>query len=292
MDVAAVASVRRFNRVVTQRIGVLSEEHLELGRPLGACRVLWEIGDGADVRSLRTRLDLDSGYLSRLLRGLEREGLVSVDPSQEDARVHVATLTAKGRAEVGRLDSQSDELAWSFLEPLDGTLRERLVDAMGVVERLLTAALVTTEVVAPSSPDAQFCLRAYYEELDARFEDGLDMARITRVGVEEMTEPRGLILVARLRDAPVGCGVLRFHGDEPAEIKRMWVASETRGLGLGRRLLRELERIAADRGATVVHLETNRVLTEAIELYRSSGYREVERFNDEPYGDHWFEKEL
>jgi GNAT superfamily N-acetyltransferase len=104
--------------------------------------------------------------------------------------------------------------------------------------------------------------------------------------------PSGLLLIARLRREPVGCGALKLHGDAPAELKRMWVAPPARGLGLGRRLLRALEQHAGQAGATVLHLETNRHLTEAIALYRSAGYREVDAFNDEPYAHHWFEKRL
>src|SRR5581483_6044830 len=90
----------------------------------------------------------------------------------------------------------------------------------------------------------------------------------------------------------VGCGALKFHGRAPTELKRMWVAPSARGLGLGRRLLTELERLAAEHGVRVLRLETNRNLTEAIALYRSAGYREVDAFNDEPYAHHWFEKRL
>ena len=99
-------------------------------------------------------------------------------------------------------------------------------------------------------------------------------------------------MIARLRGRPIGCGALKFHPGEPAELKRMWVAREARGLGLGRRLLLELERHAKQAGTRVVRLETNRTLKEAIQLYRSSGYREVAAFNHEPYAHHWFEKTL
>ena len=102
----------------------------------------------------------------------------------------------------------------------------------------------------------------------------------------------GFAFVATLRGTPVGCGALKFHGRRPAELKRMWVAPSTRGLGLGRRLLAELEHLAREHGARTVRLETNRNLTEAIALYRSAGYREVPAFNDEPYAHHWFEKRL
>ena len=90
----------------------------------------------------------------------------------------------------------------------------------------------------------------------------------------------------------VGCGALKFHAAAPAELKRMWVAPEARGLGLGRRLLSVLETHATAAGARVIHLETNRTLKEAISLYRSAGYEEVAAFNDEPYAHHWFEKRL
>jgi ribosomal protein S18 acetylase RimI-like enzyme len=100
------------------------------------------------------------------------------------------------------------------------------------------------------------------------------------------------LIVARLRGRPVGCGALKLHGRAPTELKRMWVARDARGLGLGRRLVLELERHARRAGARAVRLETNRALTEAIELYRSCGYREVAAFNSEPYAHHWFEKRL
>ena len=105
-----------------------------------------------------------------------------------------------------------------------------------------------------------------------------------------MRPPAGLFLVARLAGEPVGCGGLKFHRDDWAELKRMWVAPETRGLGIGRRVLAELETRAAANSAKVVRLDTNKTLTEAIAMYRSAGYREVDAFNDEPYAQHWFEK--
>ena len=135
--------VRRFNRTVTERIGALTDDYLARSRPLGASRVLWEIGaGGADVRSLRARLRLDSGYLSRLLRGLEAEGLVAVQAGDGDRRVRAVTLTAAGRAERAELDRLSDAHAQSLLDPLTSRQRDRLIEAMGTVERLLTASLV------------------------------------------------------------------------------------------------------------------------------------------------------
>jgi DNA-binding MarR family transcriptional regulator/GNAT superfamily N-acetyltransferase len=288
-----VAGVRSFNRAVTQRVGALQDEYLSRGRPLGASRVLWEIGDDAtDVRTLRARLDLDSGYLSRLLRSLERDGLVVVAADRTDKRVRTARLTAAGRAERKLLDRRSDELARSLLAPLSADHRERLVEAMGVVERLLTAGLVELVVEDPRTAAARLCLESYFAELNSRFETGFDPGQSISASAEDLSEPAGLLLVAKLRGEPIGCGALKLHGDVPFYIKRMWVAPDARGLGVGRRLLAELEDHARRRGAEVVYLETNKTLREAASLYRSAGYVEVDPFNDEPYAHHWFEKRL
>jgi len=289
----SIEQVRRFNRLVTQSVGALEDHYLSRRLPLGEARVLWEIGpDGCDVRTLRARLELDSGYLSRLLRSLEESGLVSVGPSADDRRVRTAQLTRKGRRERELLDRRSDELAQSFLEPLRDRDRERLVAAMAEVERLLTAGLVRFDIADPAERDAQVCLGEYVAELARRFDTGFDPARSISAAAHELRPPAGLFLVARLHGEPVGCGALKFHGRRPAEVKRMWVSPAARGLGVGRRLLGELERLAGEHGVRTLHLETNGSLTEAIALYCSAGYAEVAPFNDEPYAHHWFEKKL
>ena len=163
---------------------------------------------------------------------------------------------------------------------------------MGTVERLLTAGLVHVRVEDPTTRAAEFCIQSYVTELDRRFDAGFDPTRSISADALELGEPHGLLLIARLRGEPIGCGALKFHSADPTELKRMWVAANARGLGVGRRLLVELEQQARDRGVRVLRLETNRSLTEAINLYRSTGYTEVGRFNDEPYADHWFEKHL
>jgi len=293
MERTAIDQVRRFNRTVTQRIGALDETFLARGRPLGQARLLWEIGpDGRDVRDLRSRLDLDSGYLSRLLRSLQDDGLVTIEVNAADGRLRTARLTTAGQAERVELDRRSDEAADSLLGPLSAPQRSRLVSAMAEVERLLAASAVQVGVRDPRHPDARYCLRAYVEELSGRFDSGFDPARSISAADHEMTPPAGLFLVATLHAEPVGCGALKLHPGAPAEIKRMWIAPSVRGLGLGRRLLAELEARAAARGVRVLRLETNRALGEAIGLYRAAGYREVTAFNDEPYAHHWFEKSI
>lgn len=292
-DAGMVRQVRRFNRTVTQRIGVLDDEFLARDRPLGQARLLWEIGpDGSDVRALRARLDLDSGYLSRLLRCLADDGLITVTPSDADGRVRMAALTSAGRAERAELDRLSDTAAGAILGPLSDRQRDRLVTAMAEVERLLTASSIDLAGTDPRTPAARACQRAYASELAVRFEAGYDPAQTMTVDDAELIPPAGLLLVASLHGEPVGCGAVIVAGPGPAKIRRMWVSPTVRGLGLGRRILAGLEAHAASAGASVVRLETNRALTEAISLYRSAGYREVPAFSDEHYAQHWFEKTL
>jgi DNA-binding MarR family transcriptional regulator/GNAT superfamily N-acetyltransferase len=289
-----LTQVRRFNRTVTQRVGALNDRFLARSRPLATSRLLWEIGtEGGEVVMLRSRLGVDSGQMSRMLRSLEAEGLVTVTVSEADGRVRVARLTERGLAERAIVDERSQELASSILEPLDGAQRTQLVDAMRTVERLIATSLVDVRQVDPESTDAQRCLRAYMAELIRRAPDrGFDPSEGATAEPHEVRPPNGAFVVAYLRGEAIGCGAVKHHPGDVTDIKRMWVAESARGLGLGRRLLEHLEVIARERGSATARLETGDVLPEAIALYRSAGYVEVPPFNDEPYADRWFSKEL
>jgi DNA-binding MarR family transcriptional regulator/GNAT superfamily N-acetyltransferase len=293
MQAEMIGDVRRFNRTVTERVGALSDRFLGQGRPLGEARVLWEIGlDGCELRELRVRLGLDSGYVSRIMRSLEAAGLVTVVASEADRRARIARLTPAGLQERTILDERSDDLARSFLTPLTEAQQDRLVAAMRDVERLLTAAMVELRPVEPTHPDARRCVEAYLAELDRRSDRPFDHTVSLAVEPHQLRPPAGVQLVAYLRAEPVGCGALKHHERAPSEIKRLWVDESIRGLGVGRRVLRELEARAAAHGAASVRLDTHGTLTEAIALYRTTGYVEVAPFNDEPFADHWFEKAL
>lgn len=288
-----IQQIRRFNRLVTQRVGALQDSYLSRGRPLGEARLLFEIGlDGADIRDLRGRLNLDSGYLSRLLRSLEAQGLVAVEALAGDARVRRAMLSAAGRLEWEGYDKSSDDLARSLLDPLDADEAVRLVVAMQEVERLLRAAAIDIRLEPPDSADARWCLNAYFAELAVRFEEGFDLARGNKISDAEMRPPAGHFVVARLDGRPVGCGALLRLTDETAEIKRMWTAPAARGKGIARRMLQMLEQTAREAGFGRLVLDTNRSLKEAHALYRRQGFVEIARYNDNPYADHWFEKGL
>jgi DNA-binding MarR family transcriptional regulator/GNAT superfamily N-acetyltransferase len=293
MDSALVEQVRSFNRTVTQTIGALHDDYLGRDRPLGESRLLFEVGEtGATASELRARLDLDSGYLSRLLRSLERQELVATRPDISDRRVRRAELTTAGRDELASLNRDSDRLAHSILSPLNEAQRAKLVEAMATVQRLLTASAVRVEEVPPTSRDAEFCLSHYFRELAERFDVGFDPAKSLSPTHEEFAPPSGTFLVMRLHGEPVACGGFKHDAPGVAYIKRMWVSREARGLGLGRRILQLLEGRAWELGYRKLRLETQKSLKEAQQLYRSNGYREVAPFNDEPYAHHWFEKSL
>jgi DNA-binding MarR family transcriptional regulator len=288
-----VAHVRRFNRLVTQRAGALDDHFLGRDRPLGESRVLFEIGPGgADLRDLRGRLGLDSGYLSRLAQSLASAGLVTLRSGPDDERVRRADLTPAGLAEVEEMDRRSDQAAEAILAPLTDAQRERLVAAMAEVHRLLQAAGARIERVDPASRAARWCVSQYFAELAGRFEGGFDPGQSIPADDAELRPPLGAFLVASVDGEPVACGAVKSISPGVGSLKRMWVAASVRGLGFGRRMLAALEAQARELGLTTLRLETNRALAEAIHLYESSGYVEVSPFNADPYADHWFEKQL
>ena len=270
---------------MTRQVGALNDRYLG-HRPLGEARVLFEIGEhGATPRDIRARLGLDSGYLARLLRALQRDGLVAEQPGA-DRRTKRLTLTAAGRAEMAELDRISDELAVAMLAPLSDEQRERLLRAQAEVRRLLAISMVSIAPEDPGSADARWCLGHYFAELAERFEEPFDPARTLPTAATD------LFLLARFDGQPAGCGVLKALDEDTGEILRMWVDRPHRGLGIAARLLDALEQRALDRGHRQVRLYTNRSLDEAKAMYRARGYAEIPRYNDDPYANHWFEKRL
>jgi GNAT superfamily N-acetyltransferase len=163
---------------------------------------------------------------------------------------------------------------------------------MAEIERLIGAAAVEIRIEPPGSVDTRKCLNAYFQELATRFEMGFDPEQSISAREEELTPPSGYFVVARLGGRAVGCGALKVKDERIGEIKRMWTEEAARRLGIARRILEMLEAKARELGIATLRLETNRALHEAHVLYRKSGYHEIERFNDEPYAHHWFEKRL
>jgi DNA-binding MarR family transcriptional regulator len=286
-----VAVVRLFNRRYTQRIGVLEDSFLGLGMPLGPARLLFEIGTApGTTHALRERLGLDSGYLSRLLRRLERDGLVQVAPDPADRRRRQVSLTAAGEKRWRELDRRSDDQARLLTEPLTPRQRDRLARALAEADLLVRAATVTIAVADPAGPAAQAAVGRYFAEIGRRF--GFDAAGESEKDSRLLVPPSGAFVVAVSDGEPVACGGLQAIAPGVGELKRMWVHDDWRGAGLGSRLLRHLEVQARALGYPTVRLDTNAALAEAIAMYQRAGYQSVERYNDNPWATHFFEKAL
>jgi DNA-binding MarR family transcriptional regulator/predicted N-acetyltransferase YhbS len=286
-------ALRRFNRAWSQRVGLLDDSYLGQGRSLGASRLLYEVGlTGCGVLDLRRRLGLDSGYLSRLLRRLEDDGLVTVRADPSDRRRRLVVPTAKGRRAHGRLEERSEERALALVAPLGASHRRRLLESLTTAERLIRAATCVLEPVDVASAEATAAVARYFAEIDERFDGGFDPAVGAATDLGAMRPSAGIFLVARIDEEVVACGGVQRHSRTVGEIKRMWVAPGWRGCGLGVRMLSALEAAARDLGYREVCLDTNAALTEAIAMYDAAGYRRIDRYNDNPYAQAWFAKRL
>lgn len=286
-----ISRVRRFNRAVTAEVGALDSSFLGRGRPLGAARVLNAVGRGqTDVAAVRKYLCLDSGLMSRLLRSLEEEGLIETIPHPEDTRRRVARLTKAGRREFRAYEALSNAQAQALLA--NHSRPDALLLAMDLVASALNRDQTVLEEMDPRCDEARYCLGEYYAELARRFEKGFDVSLSRDPDARDMIRPRGVFLVATSDGLPVGCVGLKGSGREIGEIKRLWVAPSARGLGLARRLMEAAENTARALSMKLLRLDTNRALTEALQLYRTTGWTEIDRFNDDPYPDAFFEKRL
>ncbi|MET4069241.1 DNA-binding MarR family transcriptional regulator/GNAT superfamily N-acetyltransferase [Bradyrhizobium sp. S3.2.6] len=286
-----VSRVRRFNRAVTSAVGALDNSFLGRSRPLGAARVLNAIGQGrSDVGEIRDYLGLDSGLMSRLLRSLEDEGLIETQAHENDARRRVASLTRAGKREFAAYEALSNTQAESFLAR--NAQAEALLAAMDLVASALTRDRIALAEMDPRSDEARYCLGEYYAELGRRFKQGFDVSLSRDPDAKDMRRPRGSFIVAMSDTLPIGCVGLKGTDHGYAEIKRVWVAPSARGLGLGKRLMDAAEDAARRLAIALLRLDTNSALLEAGRLYRATGWREIPRFNDDPYPDLFFEKRL
>ena len=293
MNDAVTSTLRRFDRSHARRVGTLADSFLATGRADGPSRLLLEIGPGeATTLDLRARLDLDSGYLSRMLRQLEAEALITTNPDPADGRRRVVRLTADGRQAWADLDARSEALAAALLDGLTEPQQQRLADALDTADRLLAAAAVRFDVVDPRSPEAVEAMTTYFDELDRRFAAGFDAGDTLVADAPAMASPTGSFVIAVIDRQVVGCGGVQRHDPSTGEIKRMWVHEAWRGVGLGRRMLDRLEAEVASLGYARVVLDTNDTLTEAIAMYDRAGYDATERYNDNPDAMCWFTKRL
>lgn len=286
-----ISRFRRFARSVTTEVGALDESFLGRGRSLGAARVLNAIGHGrTDVAEVRQYLNLDSGLLSRLLRQLESEGLITLSPHPTDARARIAALTPLGQSEFDAYEGISNTRASDLFARHPRP--EALLAAMDLIASALGQDRITIEERDPRDPQSLFCLNEYYAELGRRFKTGFDVNLSCDPQATDMIPPRGAFLVAMSDGMPIGCVGVKGHGGNTAEIKRLWIAPSARGLGLSKRLMTAAETRARELGISTLRLDTNSALPEAVRLYQTTGWTEIDRFNDDPYPDHFFEKRI
>lgn len=288
----AIARLRRFNRAVTREVGALDTSFLGRGRPLGAVRVLQLVRpEGTDVAWIRARLDLDSGLLSRFLRSLEREGLVETATDPNDRRRRIAQLTARGAAEMAAYDAIGHDRAARLLTRA-GARADEVVAAMDLIATLLNRDQTDLRPADPDSPETIACWRGYFDDLLARVPEARpEMFPLPDPGADRYRPPHGRCLVAWSDDLPVGCVALRPLDATTAEVKRLWVHASARGQGLARRLMAAVEDEARAMGLTALKLDTNSALTEAIALYRQTGWTDIAPYTGAP-ADTWLGKTL
>lgn len=160
------------------------------------------------------------------------------------------------------------------------------------VEHPMRASSIEVTSVSAHGPAALVCLDRYFDELAARFPEGFDRQADGGAELADYSPPAGVFVVAQILGEPAGCGALRTFSPGIGEIKRMWVSPEVRGLGIGRKLLETLEGVARERKLYAVRLDTHSSLAVALQLYRTAGYRDIPRYNDNRYAHHWLEKSL
>ncbi|TQS72715.1 MarR family transcriptional regulator [Rhodobacteraceae bacterium] len=291
MSGSDIQRLRRFNRIITSALGVLDDHYLGRGRSLGAARVLQAIGWGVhDLAMLRKRLDLDSGLMSRLLRGLEAEDLVALHADPNDARKRLVSLTPRGQAEHSAYEELSDDFARTILHHTRD--RDAFLQSVDQVAATMGRANVVISPCDPETPDAQSALEAYCAEIAARLSHGFDPSASGGACSDMMRAPRGCFLLAMSDDLAVGCVGLQPLGPALGEVKRLWVAPSYRGTGISRRLMGDIEMQARDMGMDRLRLDTAEELPEARALYLRSGWREIDRYNRNPYAAYFFEKIL
>jgi DNA-binding MarR family transcriptional regulator/N-acetylglutamate synthase-like GNAT family acetyltransferase len=285
-----VASVRRFSRFYTRKIGVLHEGLLGSPLSLAEGRVIWELAqrEQATASELAAELGLDTGYLSRILGGFEKRGLIDKRPSERDGRQIVIALTEAGHALYATIDTRSHDAVGALLGELDGSDQARLVAALETAEQLLGPGRKPARpsyILRPHQPgDIGWIIHRhgilYAEEygLDQTFE--ALVARIGAAFIENFDTARERCWIAERDGAIVGSVLLVKESDEVGKLRLLYVEPWARGLGIGSRLVGECVRFARQARYRKITLWTNDVLVSARRIYQAAGFRLV---SEEPH---------
>ncbi len=288
-----ISAVRQFNRFYTAKLGLLRRRHLDGEFSLTEARILYEIGARPKMtaRALCGILELDAGYVSRLLSALTRQRLVRQVASEADGREKFLTLTATGAKAVARLNQQSTRQIEEMLAQLTDVDREAIAASLTDVRLILAKASkspVRIERLSASSREALAILREYYEAVHV-------VQRDTPASVEKILSARSSAMwLAHISDEVVGCVVLRQLASIPraGECKRLYVRPSARGMRVADKLMDALEAFARDEGLEWIYLDTYDDLKAAIALYERRGYERCERYNDNPQATLFMRKRI
>lgn len=277
-----VAAIRRFNRFYTRQIGVLRKTYLDSPYSLGEMRVLYEIshGDGPTASDIARHLDLDAGYLSRVLRNFEKRGLISRKTSEKDARQSHLALTARGKKMFAPMESRSERDVADMLGKLSGVDQARLVAAMGTIEALLDGEAQPSRAQPllrpPRAGDFGWIVSRHAELYGQEYGWGEPFEGLCAQIVADYANKNDpkceRCWIAELDGENVGCVMLVKDSDEVARIRLLLVDPKGRGLGLGRRLVDECIRFARAAGYKKITLWTHSVLTAARHVYEKAGF--------------------
>jgi DNA-binding MarR family transcriptional regulator/GNAT superfamily N-acetyltransferase len=288
-----IDAVRRFNRFYTRRIGALQQGYMGSPFPLPQARVLYELGQRGvcTASELGAELDLDLGYLSRLLQSLRRQAVVQGEPSREDARRVRLSLTPKGRKAYQLLDTRSRDLVAGMLGKLAAPEQARLVGALQAVETVLqhgpgSESQITLRSHRPG--DMGWVVHAhgrlYFEERgwDERFE--ALVAGIAKDFIERLDPSRERCWIAEMDGEPVGCVFAVEQSRSVAKLRLLLVEPKARGRGLGKRLVEECIAFARAKGYRRLVLWTQSNLAAARAIYRKTGFRKIKEEKHASFG--------
>jgi DNA-binding MarR family transcriptional regulator/GNAT superfamily N-acetyltransferase len=279
-----IEAVRRFSRFYMRRIGVLHEGLLESPFTLTEGRVVYELAhhETTTAAELAKELDLDPGYLSRMLKNLEQRGYIARRPAEADGRQTILALSEQGEAAFAEINARSRAHVGGLLDPLGADDQARLIEALATVTRLLGEAPQrrVPYILRPHQPGDIGWVIGRHGELYAE-EYGFDetfealVAEICAGFPKTFDARRERCWIAEKDGLNVGCVFLVRQSDEVAKLRCLLVEPKARGLGIGARLVAECIRFARQKGYRKITLWTNSNLLAAIRLYRQAGFQLV-----------------